>query len=84
MTLPYYDDPAFHAAMSAIPPVQTDQNGDTVARIGTRLFKVVQGQIVVARVPRDLGYPSAWTPMSGDDVNAANARSMLADALVTP
>lgn len=81
--MPYYDDPRFHAAMSAIPAVQIDQNGDRIARIGTRLFKKVQGQIVHARVPRDLGYPASWEPLAGDDFAALNAASMLADETAT-
>jgi hypothetical protein len=82
--MPYYEDPRFHAAMSAIPAMQIDQNGDRVARIGTRLFKKVQGQIVHARVPRDLGFPSAWEPLPGDDLVALNAASMLPDEVVAP
>lgn len=73
----YWQDPAFHVALQSVPFKQEDVNGNTIANIHDHYFKRVQGQLVMARVPENLGIPEAWEPVPDDHFWRDKANSML-------
>jgi hypothetical protein len=59
------------------PLVSEDVNGARIVRVSDHLFKMVEGGIVTAPVPENLGMPSAWTVADSASPYYPKARSML-------
>ncbi len=75
--MPYWSKPAFHAALQSVPFKQQDASGNLIVNVNDYFFKVVQGQLVMARVPENLGLPEAWEPVPDDNFHRSKALSML-------
>jgi hypothetical protein len=77
LDMPYWSRPEFHQALQSVPFKQQDGGGNTIANVHDHFFKVVQGQLVMARVPENLGIPEAWEPVPDDHQWRDKAVSLL-------
>ncbi len=59
------------------PLVSEDANGAKIVRVNDHLFKVVDGGVVTAPIPENMGMPSAWTVADANGPYYRKARSML-------
>jgi len=85
--LSYWERPAFHQALQTdVPTFQSDSDGITVAKLNDHFYKLVDGQLLGARVPADLQLPAegAWALITETGWIATKARSMLGTQLSTP
>lgn len=58
----YWNQAAFHAALTRVPFKQLDAAGVLVVNVNDHFFKLDAGTLVMARVPEDLSIPTDWQP----------------------
>lgn len=77
-TMPYWSEPRWlENALPQVPFKQNDSGGNLIVNVSFWFFKIVESQLVRARVPEDLSIPDRWEPVFGDDAMLEKARSML-------
>jgi hypothetical protein len=73
----YWNQAAFHAALTRVPFKQRDAAGALVVNVNDHFFKLDAGTLVMARVPEDLSIPTNWQPVADDHPMRDKALSMI-------
>lgn len=73
----YWNKPAFHVALDAVPFKQNDADGRLVVNVHDHFFKLDGDQLVMARVPEDLSLPQQWEPVPDRHPMRNKALSMI-------